>query len=191
MFNKLFAEKTSPEITELLRQLIPPEVGTVSEEMLAAAGTAKGMGYVYQILNLKLPSVGKVVWTLVNEAAGTRYGRQVSVSIGMTRELDPKKGLFEGDKPCVITRIEGNAPDFEVTYKDKNPETMPLPPGVASVLIELGPLEKDIRVSGSSDGIIVFRKRSNSDVANWSKGTLQWLNDLRLAERLANVVWPS
>src|SRR5262245_54450600 len=112
MFGKLFSSKPSPEVTELLRKLAPPEVGTVSEEALAEASTAKGMGVVYQILNLKLPSMGKALWDFASTATGTRFGRQVSVSIGMTQELDPKHGMFDSDKPCVVTRIEGSAPDF-------------------------------------------------------------------------------
>jgi hypothetical protein len=88
-------------------------------------------------------------------------------------------------KPTVTTNVAAVAPMFEVSDKDKDLASLSLPPGVAEALQGFGPLDKGVRVEGSADGITVERKRSSKDAAS-SKGTVQWLTDLRLAETLAD-----
>ena len=53
---------------------------------------------------------------------------------------------------------------------------------------QLGPLDKGARIEGASTGI--ERTRSPKDATS-QKGNIQWLNDLRLAESLADVFGPS
>jgi hypothetical protein len=75
-----------------------------------------------------------------------------------------------------------------VSFKDKGAklDSMGLPPGVLDVIRQLGPLDKGVRVEGGVAGITIDRKRSSKDAASW-KGTIQWLNDVRMAESLADV----
>jgi hypothetical protein len=54
-----------------------------------------------------------------------------------------------------------------------------------TVINQLGPLDKGVYVEGTTNGITVNRERSSKDAASW-KGTIQLLNDIRLAEILAD-----
>jgi hypothetical protein len=177
MVRKLFSSKPDPEIMDLLRELVPPEVGQVSEEVLQKASCPRGEGML-EILGFK-------GWSFMDAMMGnsamstTRYGRQVSIQFGLT-------GM---GKPTVNTHVAVVAAPFEVTDKDKNPASLSLPAGVADVFAQLGPLEKGVRVLGGADGITVDRKRSSKDAAS-AKGNIQWLSDLQLAERLADALNP-
>jgi hypothetical protein len=175
MVGKLFSGKPNPEVQALLRTLIPPEVGQVSDEAIDKASGPRGQGM--------LELLGFAGYSLMDammgqsEIRGARHGRDVALFFGMS-----------GSKPTVTTRVTVSAPPFEVSFKDKDArlESMGLPPGVLDVIRQQGPLDKGVSVKGTSGGITVDRKRSSKDAASW-KGTIQWLNDVRLAESLADV----
>lgn len=175
MVGKLFSNKPDPEITALLRELIPPEVGHASEDALHTASLPRGEGM--------LELLGFEGWSFKDIMMGrsamnaTRHGREVTIGFGMT-------GM---GKPTVTTHIAVSCPPFEVSDKDKNPAALSLPPGVAAIFSEMGTIEKGVSVTGSAEGITIERKRSSKDAAS-SKGNVQWLSDLRLGERLADAV---
>ncbi len=173
MVRNLFSSKPNPEVQALLGTLIPPEVGEVSTEAIEQASRPRGDGM--------LDLLGFAGFSFMDammgqsEISGTRHGRRVSLYFGMS-----------GSKPAVTTRVAVMAVPFKVGFKDKNLASKGLPAGVVEVIQQLGPLENGVQVEGGSDGITIHRKRSSKDAASW-KGTIQWLEDLRLAERLADV----
>lgn len=172
MVGSLFSGKPNPEVQALLGELIPPEVGTASTEALAEASKPRGKGM--------LDLLGFAGFSFMDammgqsEISGTRHGRRVSLAFGMS-----------GNKPSVLTRVDVGAVPFEVSFKDKNLLAKGLPAGVVEVIEKFGPLEKGVTIEGSPGSITVFRKRSSKDAASW-KGTIQWLNDLKLAEKVAD-----
>jgi hypothetical protein len=170
----LFSGKPNPEVRALLQELIPPEAGEVTQEAIDKASGPRGQGMLdmlgfggYSFMDAMMGQT---------EIHGTRHGRRVSLYFGLS-----------GAKPMVTTRVDTTAAPFEVSFKDKESKlaSMGLPPGVLDVLMRLGPLEKGVRVYGGHDGIMIERVRSSKDAATW-KGTIQWLNDLRMAESLAD-----
>lgn len=175
MVGKLFSNKPDPDIQAALRTLIPPEVGTASEEAIAQASAPRGQGMLdllgFTGFSMMDAMMGK------SDMTATRHGRQVSMYFGTT-------GM---GKPTVITHVTVNSPPFAVGEKEKNPDYGSMPAGVSGVLQGFGPLDKGVSVKGDADGITIERKRSSKDAAS-SKGTLQWMTDLRLAESLAEAV---
>jgi hypothetical protein len=171
----LFSNKPNPEIQTLLREMIPPEVGSVTDEAIEKASSPTSREMI-ELLSLKTTSVGEALLGGDTGFKGIRYGREVIINFGTTA----------WGKLTVETYVTTPAVAFEISQKEFNRQIMALPSGMAEVLQQYGPLDKDVTVVGAADGIAVLRKRPPKDAAP-PKGTIQWLQDLRLAERLADV----
>ena len=163
---------------ELLRLLIPPKVGDVSNEALDEASRPRGKNMLELLGFAGFSFMDAMVGH--SEISGMRYRRKVSLYFGTNRR----------GKPTVTTRVVVPATTFELTAKDANLERLGLPSGVPDVIRQLGPLDKGVRIEGTSTGINIERTRSPKDAAS-QKGNIQWLNDMRLAESLADVFSPS
>lgn len=175
MFKRLFSKEPNPEVRALLRVMIPPEVGDVSDEAIDKASGPRGTGML-ELLGFKSSMMAMVSQSAISTQ---RYGRDVSLHFGLT-------GM---GRPTVTTHVVVPAAPFEVSHKDANLEALGLPSGVASALQALGPLDKGVRVTGAAGGITIERTRSSRDAATHT-GNIQWLRDLQLAERLAEVFSP-
>lgn len=111
---------------------------------------------------------------------GMRYGRHVTVSFAAS-------GM---NSQRVITHVAapvGTA--FEVKGSDSKWQSRGLPQGVVDALSGVGPLDRQIRITGGADGIRIQRDR-NTVEATSAKGTVNWFKDIQLAEKLADALRP-
>jgi hypothetical protein len=109
--------------------------------------------------------------------AGTRYGRKVEITFGA-----------RGMNTSVTTHVAGVAsPAFEIKGKDRDWQTKSVPPAVVDAVNKIGMLDRQVRLWGDANGVWVDRER-NSTEATSAKGTVAWMKDVRLAEKIADAV---